>query len=173
MATEQPYSCRNRLTTNSSKPPWRVPWCGLIEEKLMSGCVDLSAMFQYWVTVMNGERAWGSYRDIEKLASPSSFLIRLRHIAPLPYRLTRYRFDFAYTFCILENYHITPRGEPQPCFLKPTGMARCLTIHDTEKFSEERALILGCLKWGDTVNGVMEMSKDEKKSYECVMRRRY
>ena len=34
-------------------------------------------------------------------------------------------------------------------------------------------MILGCLKWGDTVNGVMEMSKDEKKAYECVMRRRY
>lgn len=32
---------------------------------------------------------------------------------------------------------------------------------------------LGCLKWGDTVKGVMEMSKDEKKAYECVMRRRY
>ena len=34
-------------------------------------------------------------------------------------------------------------------------------------------MILGCLKWGDTVKGVMEMSKDERKSYESVMRRRY
>lgn len=57
--------------------------------------------------------AWG--RDIETLASLSSFLIPLRTHRFTP-AAERKHLEPAYTFCFLKNHPITARYEPQPCF---------------------------------------------------------